>query len=377
MTSSTESRCLQQSDDLHARVQNWIRGDASSREPFERLALDIARFQAEFIPGYARLVQVRGGRLDDVDCLPPVPTEAFRLSRIAVHGAEVDQVRYATSGTTSGSRGIHAMRRTDTYRVSAVTWARAALLPAASPNAAVVALLPVGTSNTSSLSAMAQMFMDEFEPSDQTSMANSVGAWLMSDPDFVVAALKDHLRRARSLNVPLLVVATALALVHLVDTLGDQTLDIWPHTIVMPTGGFKGKTLDGSSVDLRSRAARALGIKPDQVVGEYGMTELGSQLYEGWSLHAGTAVLPGVYCPPPWLRVAAVDAETLTPVEPGMSGLARFIDLANVDSAVCIVTQDIIRAHGDGFELLGRQAGAPSRGCSLSTEEWLSAHAET
>jgi hypothetical protein len=369
--------CLKRSDDLHTRVQSWIRGDASSREPFERLALDIARFQAEYIPGYARLVQVRGGHLDDADRLPPVPTEAFRLSRIAVHGADADQVRYATSGTTSGSRGIHAMRRTDTYRASAVTWARAALLPAASSNAAVVALLPAGTSDTSSLSAMAQMFMDEFEPSDRAGMANSEDAWLMSDPDSVVAALKDHLRRARSSKMPLLVVATALALVHLLDTLGDETLDIWPHTIVMPTGGFKGKALDVSLLELRSRAARALSIKPDQVVGEYGMTELGSQLYEGWSLRAGTAAVPGVYYPPPWLKVAAVDAETLTPVEPGMPGLARFIDLANVDSAVCIVTQDIVRAHGDGFELLGRQPGAHSRGCSLSTEEWLSAHADT
>ena len=372
-------QCLRRSDDLHARVQNWIRHDASSREPFERLALDIARFQADFIPGYARLVQARGGRLDEVDQLPAVPTDAFRLSRIAVHGADADQVRYATSGTTSGHRGIHAMRRTDTYRASAVTWARQALLPAAASSAAVVALLPEGASNTSSLAAMAQMFMDEFEPSDKKgpSATSRVNPWLMNDQHGVAAALEEHMQRAKSLGVPLLVVATALALTHLLGTLGHQTLDIWPNTIVMPTGGFKGRSHEISLLELRSHVARALGIASDQVVGEYGMTELSSQLYEAGLLHPGSSAPPGVYYPPPWMKVAAVDATTLKPVEPGMSGLARLIDLANVDSALCIVTQDIVRPLGDGFELLGRQVGAPSRGCSLSTEEWLSAHADT
>ncbi len=379
MSLSSALQCRTRSDELHARVQNWIHGDASNREPFARLALDIARFQADFIPGYARLVRAKGSGLDDLAALPPVPVDAFRLSRIAAHGSDADQVRYVTSGTTSGNRGLHAMRRTDTYRASAVTWARRALLPVGDSHAAVVALLPAGTSSTSSLAAMAQMFMDEFEPPHQAgpAIADAGRPWLLNDQTVVVAALVAHMHRAKALNVPLLVVATGLALVHLLDTLGQRILDMWPHTIVMPTGGFKGKMREVSSVELRLRVARALGIVPEQVVGEYGMTELSSQLYEGCFLCKDPAAAgPGVYYPPPWLRVCPVDAETLAPVEPGTSGLASFIDLANVDSAICVVTQDVVRTQGDGFELLGRQTGAPSRGCSLSTEEWLTAHAD-
>jgi hypothetical protein len=52
-------------------------------------------------------------------------------------------------------------------------------------------------------------------------------------------------------------------------------------------------------------------------------------------------------------------------------GLARFIDLGNVDSAVCVVTQDLVRRVGGGIELLGRQPGATPRGCSLSIEALL------
>jgi hypothetical protein len=66
-----------------------------------------------------------------------------------------------------------------------------------------------------------------------------------------------------------------------------------------------------------------------------------------------------------------VDAESLVAVPDGESGIARFVDLGNVDSAVAIVTQDLIRRRGGGIELLGRRPGAPLRGCSLAIEEMV------
>lgn len=366
---------LEQSDALHTRVQDWIRGDATDREPFERLALDIARFQAQFIPGYARLVAARHARLDSLDTIAPVPTDAFRLSRIAVHPAELDAVRYATSGTTSANRGVHAMRRVDTYRCAAVAGARAALLDDAS-SAVVGALLPGMNPQTSSLAAMAQMFIEAFEPATDTKANHATSSpWLMNTPD-VVAALLARANRAKALDLPLLIVATTLALAHLLEQLDDRRLDTGPRVKLMPTGGSKGKALQFDPSALRTRLMETFDIGASQVVGEYGMTELSSQLYEAHPTRRDVAIVPGIYYAPAWLHICPVDSETLLPVEPGTAGLARFIDLANVDSAVCIVTQDLIRAKGDGFELLGRQPGAPSRGCSLSTEEWLNAQVE-
>jgi hypothetical protein len=184
------------------------------------------------------------------------------------------------------------------------------------------------------------------------------------------------LRRAADLGLPLLVVATGFALVHLLDVAGPARLDTWPRTIVMPTGGFKGKSREIAWPALRAAVAARFGIPAAQVIGEYGMTELSSQLYEGSVLLGGAKSAPAVYYPPPWLQVRPIDAETSRPVATGESGLARFIDLANVDSAICIVTQDLIRERDGGIELLGRQAGAPSRGCSLNTEEWLGARSD-
>ena len=361
------------SDGLHSRVHAFIQSAPHDREAFERLALDIARFQAERIPGFARLVESRHAGLENVNAIPAVPVEAFRLARIAVHPHEDDVVRYETSGTTSGHPGIHAMRRTDTYRLSAIALGRQALLPSGVHEASVVALLPPGSTKTSSLAAMAQMFMDEFD-SDAPKSSEVPPRWLLTDAGVDVARLEEHLERAKSYNRPLIIVATAIALVRLLDDLGSRRLDCWPHTVVMPTGGFKGKVKEIFAPELRSRTALALGIDERNCVGEYGMTELSSQLYEGCLPGAVLRADAGIFLSPGWLDVSPVDPETFEPVPTGELGVARFVDLANVDSAVCILTQDVIRRRANGFELLGRRQGAMPRGCSLGTEEWMQSH---
>ena len=373
MMSNPRESWLVRSDGLHSRVQRFIQAATQNREEFEQLALEIAHFQAEQIPGFARLIDARHSRLDSLESVPAIPVEAFRLARIAVHPPEVDAVRYVTSGTTSGQPGIHVMRRTDTYRSAAITGARQALLPHGTDRALVAALLPAGNTNTSSLAAMAQMFMDEFDPVSEASGTTSEmpARWLLTEQGIDISLVAAHLERAKSSNRPLIIAATSFALVQFLDALGDKRLDCWPHTIVMPTGGFKGKVSEILAPELRTRVATAFGIDERNCVGEYGMTELSSQLYEG-GLPGGTLRgEPGIYIAPAWLDVCPVDPETLLPVPHEELGIARFIDLANVDSALCIVTQDMIRRKHNGIELLGRRQNAMPRGCSLSTEEWF------
>ena len=117
----------------------------------------------------------------------------------------------------------------------------------------------------------------------------------------------------------------------------------------------------------RRDVARAFCVDERAIVGEYGMTELSSQFWEmTWRDGARD-----VWVEPPWARVVPVDPETLAPVADGEIGIARIEDLANVDSAVAIVTADHVRRVPGGFELLGRRAGATPRGCSIATEEML------
>jgi hypothetical protein len=145
----------------------------------------------------------------------------------------------------------------------------------------------------------------------------------------------------------------------------------------MQTGGFKGRSREISMEQLRAGVSSALSLSPACVVGEYGMTELTSQLYEATVADSELSrrqpgAASGTYFEPAWLRVTPVDPVSLLPVPHGSPGLARFIDLGNVDSAVCVVTQDLVRRSDGGIQLLGRQPGAPARGCSLAIEALLS-----
>jgi hypothetical protein len=144
-----------------------------------------------------------------------------------------------------------------------------------------------------------------------------------------------------------------------------------PRSRVMQTGGYKGRSREVSAAELRRAVARAFAVDERSVVGEYGMTELSSQFWEATLVDE--RAVHGVYAEPPWARVVPVDPETLAAVPDGAVGIARIEDLANVDSAFAVLTQDRVRRVGARFELLGRAPGAPPRGCSIALDEMLSA----
>lgn len=367
------------SDRLHERVQGFAAGTSS--EGFDELALSIARFQAEASQGYRRLLRSRRVELARVADIAPVPSDAFRLTRVAAFGPELDALRFYTSGTTGSERGTHAMRRPDTYEKLSLAFGRRALL-GSTGRAVVVALAPQPTTPpTSSLGYMMARFMEAFDGEplggrEAAFSSSSPGRWLLSENGIHFEDLEQARRTARERGLPLLLLGTAFALVRLVDDLGDSRLPLPPGSAVMQTGGFKGRSREITMEELRTSVSRALELDSARVVGEYGMTELTSQLYEASIVESElgrerSSAGAGVYFEPPWLRVTPVDPVSLDPVAEGEVGLARFLDLGNVDSAVSVVTQDLVRRARGGVQLLGRQRGAPARGCSLAIEALL------
>jgi hypothetical protein len=361
-----------ESDALHARCVAMIRAfeaRAARPEPFDALALDVARFQRRFVPGYARLCAARGADLDRaaraVDA-PGVPADAFKLAHVFAFDAEDAAVTFRTSGTTIGARGSHAMRHTRSYDAAALAFGRAMLAPDLAEGAEVILLGPsVDEAPDSSLTHMCALFA--------RALSRGTPAAFVRDGAIDRPALRARVR-ALDGRSPAIVLATSFALVHLLDALGDDRagLALPPRSRVMQTGGFKGRSREVSAEALRRDVARLFGIAESDVVSEYGMTELSSQFWER------TVVDPraphGVYAEPPWARVVPVDPVSLAPVAGGEIGIARIEDLANVDSAFAVITQDRVRrVPGDGgFELLGRASGAPPRGCSIALDEMLS-----
>ncbi len=370
---------------LHERVRRFgreqLRGEVPG-ESFEQLALSIAAHQRRHNPVLAQLWaqarEVAGGKLEQI---PAVPADAFRLGRVASFDPAQDCARFQTSGTTGGA-GVHVFRSLETYRELSVAWGERELFGRAAAGGAqrwtVLALAPAfEPERRSSLGYMMQELMRELDGralSGGAFDAREPGRWLVAQGRLELAALERGVARAYERGEPVALLATAFALSWLLDALGGARLPLPPGSVVMQTGGFKGhvRTLDDAA--LAAATCAALALTPERLIGEYGMTELSSQLYD-----TGFGCGPGgqsCYREPPWLRVTPVDAITLRPVPEGEVGLARFTDLANVDSSLVVLTQDQVRRVPGGLVLLGRRQGASLRGCSLAVEALMPARAE-
>ena len=372
VVSAKNTTLLEQSDALHARARAFVQAyeaGAAMPEAFDALACDLARFQAANVEGYGRLCRARGVdpiALQVARDAPAVPTDAFKVTRVAAFPEADARAVFRTSGTTIGQRGVHSLRDVGTYDAAALAfgrWALASDLPGRAP---VLVLGPPKTeAPDSSLTHMCALFASELGTS-----ATDAETYFLQDEVLDLVALDERIARALVGGIDaVILLATSFALVHLLDALGDVPFALPPRSRVMHTGGYKGRSREVEGPQLRAELARAFGISERAIVSEYGMTELSSQFYEATLIRSGAA--PGVFVEPPWARVVPVDPETLAPVAEGEVGIARIEDLMNVDSAFAVLTSDRVRRVGAGFELLGRSPGAVPRGCSIAIDEML------
>lgn len=326
-------------DALVARVHRFIDTSLQGRpsEDFSALALAIHAWQQEHDPVIASLVE---GPVDTFDQIPAVPVDLFKRLPVGTVKLDPAPVTFRTSGTTGGGRGVHRLRDAALYDHGSVAWARRCVPHM--PEEVVALLGDPAHAPDSSLSHMVALFATPARTS-----------WHVHDGHLNHETLRTRLQ---GLHTPVFLAATAFALAEWIQTAPPP---LPAGSIVMVTGGFKGRTVALSDDDLY--AATQARLAPRLLVTEYGMTELCSQLW-GW---------PGqAYRPPPWMRVVAVDPALGTPVARGVSGQLRFFDLCNVDSSVGIETLDLGEVLGDGSVLLhGRLTDADARGCSLTVEE--------
>ena len=127
------------------------------------------------------------------------------------------------------------------------------------------------------------------------------------------------------------------------------------QTIVMETGGMKGRRKEMVRDELHAQLKRNLGVK--DIHSEYGMTELLSQAY---------AKKDGRFHCPPWMKVFVRHPNNPMGVQDYGTGWLNIIDLANKNSCSFISTDDLAKVYPDGsFEVLGRVDNSDIRGCNL------------
>jgi len=138
--------------------------------------------------------------------------------------------------------------------------------------------------------------------------------------------------------------------------LAEKAFKTSPNTIVMETGGMKGRRKEMVRAELHKILSEGFGLST--IHSEYGMTELLSQAYSSGQ---------GLFQCPPWMQVRIRDTEDpLSTLGSGRTGGVDIIDLANQHSCAFIATQDLGKSYDNGaFEILGRFDHSDIRGCNL------------
>ncbi len=346
---------------LYERVLRFLRDPAP--DAFGALALEAFAFQFERIPAYRRLCERRGlhpGSVISWRDIPAVPAIAFKtLDLSAAPGGPV----FRSSGTTSGSeqRSVHRNPYPELYREAVDRSFPAACLPA-EPPVPILSLIPSSKIlGDSSLSFMVDHILDRWSAPHSASAMTRQGLDTETADSWITTQIEEHP------SEPDLILTTALALWQWMEHLErrGRTYRLPPGSALFETGGFKGRRRQIARQELLLKVEERLGLPAHRVVREYGMTELSSQFYTD-ALSGGD---PDLFRAPPWTRARILDPRDLCEVETGRPGLVAILDLANLGSAIHVLTEDLGLAERGGFRLLGRASGAELRGCSLAAEE--------
>jgi len=353
---------------LQERVLRFLTSPGA--ESFDDLALAVFRHQAEANPAYHQWCEAVGctpASVATVDAIPAVPVAAFKELELCTG---MPAAEFRTSGTTGTGPGRHLLPSLEPYRVAALAWFGACVMPEGWKMRTLVLAPPPTLRPASSLSRMLAWII---EASGEDGSGWYVGAAGL-EHERLAGALLDAQRG----GIPVLVLATSAALLDFLaycDATG-LVVALPGGSRLMDTGGQKGSASrwprpaavfqDG----LYRRVAATLGIPVTRCVNEYGMTELCSQFYDDVMVRPHEVpATPRVKVVPPWVRTRVVDPVTLETAPEGQAGLLVHVDLANVGSVIAVQTEDLGTMVPGGFILEGRPRAAEARGCGLTFAE--------
>ncbi len=331
-------------DPLAQQIADFVQDtpEHEAEETFNRLARALFARQYKHIIPYRRLCDSEGrtpGNLRRWQDIPAVPAQAFKAFDLSCAPlAETIRV-FHSSGTTGAQTSKHYL---DTDGLALYELSLRVGFHQALPNCP--------------RRLWAMMPNPEAAPHSSLShMLGTLGAerfyW---DND---AALSAALAETRG---PIALFGTAFAFVQLFDGTA-QNWRLPAGSLVVETGGFKGRTREVPREELYGLFQSRLGVPIERCFSEYGMSEMASQFY-------GQGLNP-IKRGPHWVRTRAIDPQTGEDAPPGAPGLLRHYDLANWNSVLALQTQDSGTLTEDGFVLHGRAPDADLRGCSLTVEE--------
>lgn len=320
---------------------------AAQQYHFNELALELFNHQYQHNNIYRQFcdsLKINAVEVDSITKIPFLPISFFKTHTVKTGAFETDTV-FESSGTTQTSPSRHFVKDIDLYRKSFTTcFEKFYGLP---KNKCILGLLPAYLERkNSSLVLMA----DELIKASNNPLS---GFYLYDHEKLHSTILHNEL-----LKLPTLLIGVTYALLDFAEAYPMQLR----HTIVMETGGMKGRREELTRAEVHAQLQKQLGIS--LVHSEYGMTELLSQAYSKGD---------GIFHCPGWMKILLRDEDdpfhiiTAADVQDrSKTGLINVIDLANIHSCSFIATDDVGRLHAnESFEVMGRADSSDARGCSL------------
>ncbi len=312
-----------------------------SEEEFTRVALQVFKHQFtnnKVYRSFCDLLYVHPSDVTSIEQIPFLPIQFFKNKKILSSTDKVQET-FSSSGTTGSITSKHL--------VTDLSWYEESYLNAFKhfygniEEYAVLALLPNYLERKGS--SLVYMVNDLIKKSKQPE-----SGFYLNNLDELAAKLIDLDKKGQKI----LLIGVSFALLDLIE---KHTFNL-KNTIVMETGGMKGRRKELVRHELHTILSNGFGVK--KIHSEYGMTELLSQGYSKGN---------GIFNCPPWMLFLTRDTEdSLTILPKEKSGGINVIDLANYNSCSFIATQDLGKIHTDNsFEIIGRFDNSDIRGCNL------------
>ena len=312
----------------------------TSHQEFEALAMDVFRFQFEnnlVYRSFCDLLYKHPSDIKRLEDIPFLPIQFFKSHNVVSTQNTVEKVFYS-SGTT-GIESKHHIADLKLYEKSYVEGF--SKFYGAIEDYVVLALLPSYLEREGS--SLIYMVNDLILRSKHLES----GFFLNNYAD-----LSQILYELEAKKQNTLLIGVSFALLDLV----EQFQFNLKHTIVMETGGMKGRRKEMIRQELHNILKSRFGV--NEIHSEYGMTELLSQAYSKGN---------GLFECPPWMKIMIRDTEDALSInKANKTGGLNIIDLANLNSCSFIATQDLGKVYdNDQFEILGRFDHSDIRGCNL------------
>ena len=307
---------------------------------FDQIAFEVFKFQYKnntVYKSYCDLLKKTPSNVENISRIPFLPISFFK-SHSVICTKKYDKVFYS-SGTTNDNISKHYVSDINIYEKS---FLKNFIDNYGDPKEYVIlGLLPNYMENeNSSLIYMVDNLIE-------LSKSNESGFFL-GQYDFIIEKMKSLYRE----NKKVILFGVSYALLDLTE---NRNLNL-KNTIIIETGGMKGRRIEMIKKELHETLKKRTGLK--KIHSEYGMTELLSQAY---------SKSDGIFSCPKWMKIFIRDINDPNFLySSNKSGGINIIDLANVNSCSFIATEDMGSLHENGnFEIMGRIDHSDTRGCNL------------